>query len=272
MATPDGPFEPIHALQFLRTLIASVADEEILPRFGCAKLAIKDDGSLVTAADTAVQARLAAELGGRWPQFAFLGEEMTVAAQESVLAAPDGVWCLDPVDGTTNFVNGLPFFAVSLALLQNGQPTLGIVYDPSRRECFSAVRGRGAWLNDAALATNRGDRPLRRSVAAIDFKRLAPRLAGRLGVDPPYASQRSLGACALDWCWLAAGRLHLYLHGGQKLWDYAAGSLILSEAGGIAETLAATPMPYDRLTSCSAVAAKDPDLYESWRTWIARNA
>ncbi len=248
------------------------ADQEILPRFGRAKLSVKEDGSLVTAADTAVQARLGAELGGRWPQFAFLGEEMTADMQAEMLASPAGVWCLDPVDGTTNFVNGLPFFAVSLALLQDGQPTLGIVYDPNRRECFTAIRGGGAWLNGAELATNRGDRALRRSVAAVDFKRLAPRLAGRLGVDPPYASQRSLGACALDWCWLAAGRLHLYLHGGQKLWDYAAGSLILAEAGGVAETLAAQPIPYDRLSSCSAVAAKDPDLYESWRAWIAHNA
>lgn len=256
------------ALVVVRQLVEEAARDEILPRFGQVGLRVKDDGSLVTAADTAVQARLAEGLAQRWPQFALVGEEMAPTEQQRALQSPEGAWCLDPLDGTTNFVNGLPFFAVSLALLRQGEPVLALVLDPLRSECFMAVRGVGAWLNDRPLAATHARRALRRCIAIVDLKRLAPRLAVQLGVDPPYGSQRSLGACALDWCWLAAGRAHLYLHGGQKLWDYAAGSLILREAGGVAATLSGTPIAYDRLDSASAVAAQDADLYEAWRAWL----
>lgn len=264
----DADFDDMPALAAVRQLVEEAARDEILPRFGQVGLHIKDDGSLVTAADTAVQARLAEGLTRRWPRFAFVGEEMTPADQQCALQSPEGAWCLDPLDGTTNFVNGLPFFAVSLALLQYGEPVLALVFDPLRAECFMAVRGVGAWLNDSPLIAGHARRALRRCIAIVDLKRLTPHLAAQLGVDPPYGSQRSLGACALDWCWLAAGRAHLYLHGGQKLWDYAAGSLILREAGGVAATLSGGPIRYDNLESASAVAAQDADLYEAWRAWL----
>lgn len=261
----------IPALDVLRRVVETAAQEEILPRFGQGGSSVKDDGSLVTVADTAMQARLGADLAHHWPQFALVGEEMTEAEQTVALAAPEGTWCLDPLDGTNNFVNGFPFFAVSLALLRGGVPVLGLVYDPLRGECFMAARGVGAWLNDVPLPRVGKDRALRRCVAAVDFKRLGPRLAARLGVDPPYRSQRSLGACALDWCWLAAGRVHLYLHGSQKLWDYAAGSLILQETGGYAATIPGESLNYRRLECVSAVAAQTPNLYEAWRVWLDHN-
>ncbi|RCN59493.1 inositol monophosphatase family protein [Acidiferrobacter thiooxydans] len=243
-----------------------------MPLFGVSRSRLKEDGSLVTAADTAVQAWLAEELRIRWPQFALVGEEMPEAEQRAALQSAHGAWCLDPLDGTTNFVNRLPFFAVSLALLQDGAPTLGMVYDPVRKECFKALRGQGAWLNGERLHALDWSPALRRCVALVDFKRLKPRLAGRLGIDPPYGSQRNWGSCALEWCWLAAGRAHLSVHGGQKLWDYAAGSLILQEAGGIATTLEGRPLPYDGLAPSSTLVARSLDLYEAWRTWINHNA
>lgn len=258
-------------LPVLAQMVRSSAKTELLPRFGGSASRIKDDGSVVTAADTGMQARLAALLSERWPQYQLIGEEMSEDEQYASLQAEGGAWCLDPLDGTTNFVNGLPFFAVSLALLRHGQPVLGLVYDPLRDECFTALKGGGAWLNGQRLGPERAAPALRRSVAIVDFKRLQPRLAGRLGVDPPYGSQRSFGACALDWCWLAAGRAHLYLHGGQKLWDYAAGSLILQEAAGVAATLEGGPLTYDKLGNASAVAAITGDLYEAWRAWITHN-
>ncbi|MHB8254321.1 MAG: inositol monophosphatase family protein [Acidiferrobacter sp.] len=260
------------SLRVLERLVRAAAEEELMPRFGVSGPRIKGDGSVVTAADTGMQARLAAQLYEHWPQFQLLGEEMDEEEQRAALGALDGAWCLDPLDGTTNFIHGLPFFAVSLALLRYGQPVLGLVYDPLRRECFTALRGGGAWLNGEPLGISAHAPALRRCVAVVDLKRLQPRLASRLGMDPPYGSQRSFGACALDWCWLAAGRVHLYLHGGQKLWDYAAGSLILQEAGGTAATLDGRPIEYDKLENSSAVAAKTADLYEAWRAWITHNA
>jgi myo-inositol-1(or 4)-monophosphatase len=84
----------------------------------------------------------------------------------------------------------------------------------------------------------------------------------------PYSSQRSFGSVALDWCWLAAGRCHVYLHGGQKLWDYAAGGLILEEAGGRAVTLAGEEIRYGELKSRSVAAALDPVLFREWAGWL----
>lgn len=259
-------------LHLIARLVRLAAEEELLPRFGLGGARIKDDGSLVTAADTGLQALLERGLRDSWPDFPLIGEEMSETEQRAALSAEGGVWCLDPVDGTTNFVNGLPFFAVSLAFLQYGQPVMGLVYDPVRQECFTAVQGRGAQLNGVPLPKAFEAPALRRCVALVDFKRLSARLAGRLGVDPPYSSQRNLGACALDWCWLAAGRAQLYLHGGQKLWDYAAGSLILKEVNGVAATLEGTPLRYDSLHGSSAVAARTSHLYEAWQAWISHNA
>lgn len=266
----------------LSELVRAIAQTELLPRFAAHEGAagaghrgverfVKGDGSVVTAADHAMQERLRAELARRWPQYALLGEEMSTGTHESLIPlAHDGLWCLDPLDGTTNYAAGVPFFGVSLALLQADGPVLGLVYDPLRDECFSAQRGRGAWRNGAPLrVTTTAPAELRRCLAVVDFKRLPRPLAAALGSTPPYGSQRNFGACSLEWCWLAAGRFHLYLHGGQKLWDYAAGSLIAAEAGIPAATLDGEPVFAFGLTSRSVVAAMDPGSFERWAAWAA---
>lgn len=229
----------------------------------------KADGSLVTEADLAVQRRIRTALEAQWPGLGFLGEEMETAEQEQALQCLDtGVWCLDPLDGTNNFAAGIPYYAVSLAFLKQGQVQQAIVYDPSRDECFTAVRGEGAWLNGHRLEPHPAGIGLREAVALVDLKRLPGELTGRLIQRPPYASQRSFGAVALDWCWVAAGRVHVYLHGRQKLWDYAAGSLILEEAGGLAVSLDGEPVYRAGLAPRSAAAALDNELYEAWVEWL----
>jgi myo-inositol-1(or 4)-monophosphatase len=105
-------------------------------------------------------------------------------------------------------------------------------------------------------------------MAAIDFKRLQPALAQQIVAQPPFASQRNFGASTLDWCYVAAGRLSLYLHGGQKLWDYAAGSLILAEAGGSMCTLNEDDFDAGDRWQRSVIAALDPGLFTSWKAWI----
>jgi myo-inositol-1(or 4)-monophosphatase len=197
---------------------------------------------------------------------------MAQPEQERVLAAGGAVWCLDPLDGTSNFVAGIPYFSISLALLRAGEPVLGIVYDPIRDECFTAERGRGAWLDGKRLAGYAAGVGLERSIAVIDFKRLTPALRRRLAERPPYASHRNFGSSALEWAWLAAGRGHVYLHGGQKLWDYAAGSLILAEAGGHSSTLHGEPVYIPAVMSRSVVASLHKELFDAWSAWLNAEA
>lgn len=225
----------------------------------------KADGSVVTDADLGVQRELTHLLAERWPSIALLGEEMSTEEQASVLNL-DHFWCLDPVDGTSNFASGLPYFAISLALIEKGEVTSGIVYDPIRKECFRADRGQGAWLNDQPLKLEDTDLPLARCLAMVDLKRLPSKIAQQLVINPPYRSQRNFGAIALEWCWMAEGRTQLYLHGGQKLWDYVAGKLIFQEAKGAAyQHQAHTALSLDTIP---AVAATNDRLLCQWVDWL----
>lgn len=258
-------------LETLQKIVRTAAHEELMPLFADVIRHIKHDGSVVTEADVAMQLRLKTDLARHWPEYDFLGEEMSGPEHEQLTTATGkGMWCVDPLDGTSNYATGIPFFAVSLALVVDGRPELGLVYDPVRDECFMARHGQGAWLNDVALGAHEPVPPetLRRCIAMVDFKRLDASLASHLGAHPPYGSQRNFGASSLEWCWLADGRCHLYLHGGQKFWDYAGGSLILAEAGGRATTLEGEEVFSHGLASRSVVAAVTPALFSAWKAWI----
>ena len=270
IVTRKTPMSP--ELTGLCHLLRAAARSEILPRFQHPDARAKADGSLVTAADVGTQAFILAELRDRFPGVPVLGEEMTAQEQGALLAGAQGnIWCLDPLDGTSNFAGGFPFFGISLALLEGGQARMGLVLDPVRDECFAAERGVGAWLNGQPLRGAPATDALKDALALVDIKRLPAELLMCLGGDAPYRSQRSLGAVALEWCWLAAGRAQLYLHGGQRLWDWAAGRLIASEAG--VQSLLLSPgggkVPVDlSLEPCMAVAAANPALLEQWTAWL----
>lgn len=252
----------------LKSIVIAAAQEELLPRFTKVKRGIKADGTFLTEADLAVQHRIAEELQANWPTILFLGEEMPAEEQQTLLQSDKPLWVLDPLDGTSNYASGIPFYSVSLALIEQGQLSLGIVYDPGRDECFYARKGEGAWLNEDKLETLDTGLSLKQSTGLIDFKRLAPELATRLATEIPYASQRSFGSVALDWCWIAIGRSHVYLHGKQNLWDYAAGHLILEEAGGQSCTLDGETVFINSLEPRSAVAALDQKLFNAWVKWL----
>jgi myo-inositol-1(or 4)-monophosphatase len=259
----------IPSIEAVKATVAGAAKEILLPGFARSARHWKADGSVVTEADFAMQARLATELAVLAPGVPMLGEEMDAEQQREALeAGRNGFWCLDPVDGTSNFAGGLPFFSVSLAFVVDRRPVMGIVYDVVRDECFHAVAGQGAWLNDSSLDRHAASIPLRQALAAVDFKRIGP-LAEALVQHPPYRSQRYFGSSALEWCWLAAGRFQVYLHGLQNPWDYAAGLLVLQEAGGRAATLEGGEiLPLD-LKPRPVVAALDPELFQEWRNWLA---
>ena len=255
-------------LKELQEIVVSAGTEELLPRFTHVEHTHKADGSLLTEADLAVQTRIAEQLQQRWPQTGFLSEEMSADEQQAILSSDQPVWCLDPLDGTRNFAAGIPYFCISLALLQDGEVSIGVIYDPVRDELFAANSTQGALLNDKALSITPSGLELKQTTALIDFKRLDAALATRLATEIPYASQRSFGSVALDWCWLAAGRCHLYLHGRSNLWDYAAGEFIFRKAGGFACTLDGEPVFTRSLTPRSSVGAVDEQLFQAWTAWL----
>lgn len=264
------PFSDDQAWLSLKTQVTALAKQHIMAHFNRVDYELKADGSLLTLADTAMQQAMKTYLQSQWPQFAFVGEESDLEQQQQALQ--QDCWILDPIDGTTNFANRIPFFSVSLALKVQDTLVMGLVYDPARDELFGARLGLGAELNHRPLATPTAINALKHSVGIIDFKRLSPVLATHLATQAPYASQRSFGSVALDWCWIAAGRGHVYLHGNQSLWDYAAGWLILNEAGGASCALDGTVVLSLHIGKRSAVAACHPQTLSLWFEWLQQHS
>ena len=259
-------------LKPVTSLLRETATREILPRFRRVRSDQKADGSLVTEADLAVQQRITEGLAQAFPGVPLLGEEMTAAEQERLLGEGGSpVWVLDPLDGTSNYACGYEGFAISLALIEGGVPVLGAILDPARDQCFHAARGGGAFLDGEPIRPFAPGPDLNDCLAMMDLKRLPPERVPALLRHGGFRSQRNLGAVALEWCWLAAGRFQLYLHGGQKLWDYAAGRLIADEAGvpsRLYRRYGTEPAEGLDLGSRLAVAAANQDLLERWLAFI----
>ncbi|WP_319380017.1 inositol monophosphatase [Thiomicrorhabdus sp.] len=264
----NHPFQNDEAWTKLKQGIRTLAQQQILTRFEAVSAEEKQDGSLLTEADTQMQLHTEKFLQEHWPQFAFLGEEQSQEEQETALRSPQGCWVLDPVDGTSNFASGIPVYSVSLALMIDGEPVAGLVYDPDRDEMFAARIAQGAELNEKPLTAKTAKQQLKQTSGIIDFKRLTPELACRIIQENPYSSQRSFGSVALDWCWIAAGRGQIYLHGAQNIWDYAAGYLILHEAGGVSATLDREQVLVAQVIKRSAVAATTPELFNQWQQYL----
>lgn len=257
----------------LSELMIEIAATEVMPRFLEVEGIRKADGSLLSAADLAAQAAFERRL----PEIAaapVLGEEMTAVQQKALWQqAQSGLWVVDPIDGTTNFVNGLPHFALSAALIRDGLPQLGAVYNPATGEMFTALRGGGAWLNGRPLPLCRPQKRLFEAVAGVEVKRLrSGRLSSRIHTLSPVRSIRNLGSSTLDWCYLAAGRYDVYVHGGQNLWDYAAGALILEEAGGCLATLEGDEFwSGQHVFQRSVIAAGQAEMFAAWLKWVREN-
>lgn len=258
-------FDDLLAIQ---EITREAAGHSLAVYYACSTADYKADGSIVTEADLAMQQALTTALAERFPEVQMLGEEDSESEQIRVIQGNADYWCLDPVDGTTNFHATVPLFSVSLGLISKGEIVLGLVYDPNRDECFGAIRGQGFWINGAR--NNRPSQPdrLGNCIAFIDFKRLNDTLSTSLVRDTPYKSQRNIGTCALEWAWLAAGRVNLLLHGRERIWDYAAGVLLTEEAGGKCETFDAEPVFKQTLTPRSVIAASNPELFEQWSSRI----
>lgn len=191
----------------------------------------------VTEVDRAAEDAIIDILRTAYPDHGFLGEESGahLAPGLSPGERPEFQWIIDPLDGTTNFIHGLPVYAVSIALAQRGQVTQAVIYDPARNEMFTASRGGGAFLNDRRMRVSGQARYHDALLGAH-----VPGSAGGISVISPYkdmlaecASVRRLGATVLDLAYVASGRYDGFCGVNMKPWDMAAGSLLVLEAGGL---------------------------------------
>ncbi len=200
---------------------------------GRVQVSLKGPGDLVTQADLASQEAVRQTVLAAFPDHCLLGEE---SKQDEF--PPDRAefrWIVDPLDGTTNYVHGVPHYAVSLALEQNGELLVGTVYNPVLDECFTAATGQGAQLNGRPIYTSKVAR-LDDVLAGVGFpphvRPDSPDLLLFLKMVCRCQAIRRTGSAALNLCYLAAGRFDLGWSYSTNIWDVAAGVLILREAGG----------------------------------------
>lgn len=202
-------------------------------------ISIKERGGLVTVADTAAEEMLIRGLKKIKPGSAFLAEE-SGEHSDSSSANHQGRWIIDPLDGTSNFANGVPWFAISVAYeatVRKEDIELGIVYNPISRECFRAEKGRGAFLNGKRLTVS-GKKELSLAMLGTGFYyHKGNELSEAMGIfarmQEKVLAVRRFGAAALDLAFLAAGRFDGFWEVGLAPWDLAAGVLMIQEAGGV---------------------------------------
>jgi myo-inositol-1(or 4)-monophosphatase len=251
----------VRAARRAAAVIADAArDLKRLPTFS------KEQGDIVSAADQEAEQAIVATISAAFPDHAILGEES--GASPGVKGDSPYRWIIDPIDGTMNFVHGFPYYAVSIALAHGSEITHAVVLDPSRDELFTAIKGRGAQLNDAALRTSACTRLSDALVGTVVPTRKSPRLPRFLPIFNGLAERctlRRAGACALDMAYVAAGRLDGFFVTSLRAWDVAAGALLVTEAGGRVGDFAGGP---DILRSQEVIAAA-PGIFNPLREAIS---
>ncbi len=215
----------------------------------------KGPGDFVTRANREAERIIKEDLLGGRPTYGWLGEETGGTDGQD----PTRRWIVDPLDGTTNFLHGLPHWSVSIALEHKGEIVAGVVYDPAKDEMFWAEKGTGAWLNDNRRLRVSGRRHLNESIFAtgIPFagkQTLPATLKDLAHLMPATAGVRRWGSAALDLAYVAAGRYEGFWERELKAWDMAAGLILVKEAGGLVEGVREGQEPLD---SGAILAAND---------------
>jgi myo-inositol-1(or 4)-monophosphatase len=198
------------------------------------QVSLKGPGNFVSAADHKAEQTLVAELSRARPGYSFLTEET------GVIAGTDSThrWIIDPLDGTTNFLHGIPIFAISVALEREGQLVAGVIYNPILNELYVGEHGQGAFLNDRRLRV-----AARRQLSDAVVATGAPNIGGNNENRDRFVAEfgammgktaavRRCGAAAVDLAWVASGRYDGFWERGLSAWDVAAGILLVREAGG----------------------------------------
>lgn len=219
------------------------------------QVSTKGPGDFVTKADREAERIIKEDLMGGRPTYGWLGEE----TGETEGADPTRRWIVDPLDGTTNFLHGMPHWAISIALEHKGEIVSAVVFDAAKDEMFWAEKGSGTWMNDRRLRVS-GRRNLNEAVFAtgVPFsakKTLPATLADLARLMPACAGMRRWGAASLDLAYVAAGRFDGYWERELNLWDYAAGLLLVKEAGGMVAPIREGD---DILAKGALICANDP--------------
>ncbi len=235
---------PASALMNVMLTAARKAGRNLARDFGEVEnlqVSLKGPANFVTAADIRAEETLFAELSRARPGYGFLMEE------RGAVEGPDKShrWVVDPLDGTTNFLHGIPLFAISIALEREGELIAGVVYNPASGETFTAEKGQGAFLDDRRIRVAARTRLEECVITTGIPHRGKPDhelfLAECAGVMQSTAGLRRTGAAALDLAWLAAGRFDGYWERNLSAWDLAAGIVIVREAGGLVFDLEGGP-------------------------------
>ena len=228
------------------------------------QVSMKGAGDFVSRADTAAEDIIREMLTEARPNYGWLGEESGSEAGTD----PTRRWIVDPLDGTTNFLHGLPHWAVSIALEHKGDVVAGVVYDAAKDELFFAEKGQGAWMNQTRLRVSGRTRMIEAIFATgLPFAGradLPETLADLARVLPVCAGVRRWGAAALDLAYVAAGRYDGFWERRLHAWDIAAGLVILREAGGLAEAID----PQADILESGEVIAGNQGLFEKFAPLI----
>lgn len=211
--------------------------------------------NFVTDYDKRVQEVLRKGLAEILPEALFMGEESNSETDISLGWA----WIVDPIDGTTNFIKGFNMSAISVALVKDAMPQLGMIYNPYADELFTAVKGMGAWMNRKPIHVS--ENLLHDGVVIVGTAPYYPELVDASFAIARYYFDRCIdirrsGSCALDLCNVACGRAELYVEQRVYPWDYAAGALIVEEAGGKMTDLDGRPLQYQTYSSVKAANQK----------------
>ncbi|MBX3579738.1 MAG: inositol monophosphatase [Rhizobiaceae bacterium] len=198
------------------------------------QVSMKGPGDYVSAADKKAEQIIHAELAKARPGYSFLMEESGAVAGDD----PQHRWIVDPLDGTTNFLHGIPIFSISIALERQGQLVAGVVYNPAMDELYTAERGGGAFLNDRRLRVaarkNLSDAVIGTGVPHLGRGHHGNFLIELRNVMGEVSGIRRMGSAALDLAYVAAGRMDGFWEHGLQPWDVAAGIILIREAGGFA--------------------------------------
>ncbi|MFD1159258.1 inositol monophosphatase family protein [Roseovarius aestuarii] len=201
------------------------------------QVSMKGAGDFVSRADIAAEQIIKSELMNARPTYGWLGEEGGGEDGKD----PTRRWIVDPLDGTTNFLHGLPHWAVSIALEHKGQVVAGVIYDPSKDEAFFAEKGEGAWMNESRLRVSGRDKMIEALFATgLPFggrSDLPETLQDLARLMPTCSGVRRFGSAALDMAYVAAGRYDGFWERRLHAWDLAAGIIICREAGALVESL-----------------------------------
>lgn len=264
MSSPEPlPFDLRVLVEDAEKVIRPVGAYLLSQRVSESDIEVKSLNSLVSHVDKTAEAELVSGLSALVPEAGFLAEEGTAGDVNQARFR----WVIDPLDGTTNLIHGLPVFCVSVALVDGDTPILGVVFDPNRDECFTAWKNGGAHLNGERIHCSSkealSDALIATGFPHWDFERMPEYLEALTGFAKGSRGLRRMGSAAIDLAYVACGRFDAFFEYSLQPWDIAAGLILVSEAGGSTSGFMGQTEPGFMLSGKEVLAASQGVFAES---------